>query len=92
LLDISEKEKEIQGMKLRTKRVFALTLIVITLSCTLLLSNVQSAEAQLPLPPGVPRGDVLVLENHWGTYPDPQGNLLLAVADSSSCVVPTCGM
>ncbi|MBS7641567.1 MAG: ABC transporter substrate-binding protein [Candidatus Bathyarchaeia archaeon] len=26
--------------------------------------------AQLPLPPGVPRGDVLVAENHWGTYID----------------------
>ncbi len=32
----------------------------------------QITEAQLPLPPGVPRGDVLVVENHYGTHSDPQ--------------------
>ncbi len=31
----------------------------------------SSAFAQLPLPAGVPRGDVLVIENHYGTFVDP---------------------
>jgi hypothetical protein len=31
-----------------------------------------TAEAQLPLPPGIPRGDVLVIENHYGTHADPE--------------------
>ncbi|HDI31872.1 MAG TPA: ABC transporter substrate-binding protein [Thermofilum sp.] len=30
------------------------------------------ASAQLPLPAGVPRGDVLVIENHYGTHSDPK--------------------
>jgi len=33
---------------------------------------VVPVEAQLPLPPGVPRGDVLVVENHYGTHADPK--------------------
>jgi len=45
------------------------------LSASLILSlaaTTTPVQAQLPLPSGVPRGDVLVVENHWGTYIDPK--------------------
>lgn len=32
--------------------------------------RIVATSAQLPLPPGAPRGDVLVVENRWGTYID----------------------
>jgi len=58
-------------MDRRKKQTLSLMLIAAVLSSVLMFSAMPPAEAQLPLPPGVPRGDVLVLENHWGTYPDP---------------------
>jgi peptide/nickel transport system substrate-binding protein len=50
---------------------------LITLSAALvtafwmLLSAVPLSFGQLPLPAGVPRGDVYVAENHWGRFLDP---------------------
>lgn len=55
----------------RRKKIFSLTLIAAVLSSVLMFSAMPPVAAQPPLPPGVPRGDVLVIENHWGTYPDP---------------------
>jgi len=47
-------------------------LIMIFMATSMLLVYMPKVEAQLPLPSGVPRGDVLVVENHWGVYTDPR--------------------
>jgi len=54
------------------KKVIHLRTVKILGALMFLLAAVPAhVSAQLPLPPGVPRGDVLVVENHWGTYIDP---------------------
>lgn len=37
-----------------------------------LLSAIPVVYSQPPIPAGVPRGDVLIVENHWGVYIDPK--------------------
>jgi len=55
------------------KRRYLVSIVILLLALPMLSvkHNINPVSAQLPLPPGVPRGDVLVVENHWGTYIDP---------------------
>ncbi|MEM0153722.1 MAG: ABC transporter substrate-binding protein [Ignisphaera sp.] len=51
--------------------VSILVTIFIALSILSALHSTNSVEAQLPIPPGIPRGDVYVAENHAGRFVDP---------------------
>jgi hypothetical protein len=50
------------------------SLLLISILSLVLLYNPSRVEAQLPIPPGVAakRGDILVIENHYGTHADPE--------------------
>jgi peptide/nickel transport system substrate-binding protein len=50
------------------------SLLLISILSLALLYNPSRVEAQLPIPPGVAakRGDILVIENHYGTHADPE--------------------
>jgi hypothetical protein len=57
------------------KRTMLSKILMLILAASILASIAYwpiTAEAQLPLPPGIPRGDVLVIENHYGTHADPE--------------------
>jgi peptide/nickel transport system substrate-binding protein len=57
------------------KRTMLSKILMLILVASILASIAYwpiTAEAQLPLPPGIPRGDVLVIENHYGTHADPE--------------------
>jgi peptide/nickel transport system substrate-binding protein len=57
-------------MNRKTSSLLALSAALV-MALSMLLSAVPLSFGQLPLPAGVPRGDVLVIENHWGTYENP---------------------
>jgi hypothetical protein len=52
-------------MNRKTSSIIAIS-VAFVMAVSLLLSAVPVSYGQLPLPAGVPRGDVLVIENHWG--------------------------
>jgi peptide/nickel transport system substrate-binding protein len=58
------------AMNRKTSSLLALSAALV-MALSMLLSAVPLSFGQLPLPAGVPRGDVLVIENHWGTYENP---------------------
>lgn len=53
---------------INTTKIFAL---LITSILVIALFSAFQIQAQLPIPSDAKRGDVLVIENHWGTFPDP---------------------
>ncbi|RLG76025.1 MAG: ABC transporter substrate-binding protein [Thermoprotei archaeon] len=57
-------------MKIK-KSGIVLILLLLFAVVTPLIGSLQAVHAQLPIPPGVPRGDVLIVHNDHGTYPDP---------------------
>lgn len=54
------------------KKVATTILTMVFITTAVLLAYVPKVEAQLPLPPGVPRGDVLIMgKEYYGANPDP---------------------
>jgi len=55
----------------RLLKTFQLLAIVLLALSVFMSSPLEEVRAQPPIPPGVPRGDVYIAENHWGRFLDP---------------------